>query len=232
MKQLQTSTTRAIAILIGASAVAFAISTVAVSSATARSSVPGAAVKYPFAKFAFTGGVSTTKPGKPSTFGLTFKTSFTLNPKSPGIGIATTGTLQNVAITERVSYPIPGGAFVGPVRLPFASETLVLAVAISGKCFVVQPNGDYGFKGKLSCVTSTLKLGSKTYKVSKLLTSVGGTFTVSPTGADQWTASLHAEFDSPGYTFPVATLGSGGFTSLIIGSNGGKLPTRSITFSG
>jgi hypothetical protein len=223
---------RAIAILAGASVAAFAISTAAVSSATTNQAATVAAVKFPFTKFSLTGGVSTTHPARPSTFGLTFATSFTLSPKSPGISDPASGTLDNISITEQVSYPVPGGPFVGPVRLPFRSETLALTVAIKGTCFVSQSNGGFAFRGSLKCVTSSLKLGSKTYKVSALLTSVGGTFTPSATGAPMWTSSLHASFRNPGYTVPVATLGSGGFTTLTIGPNGGKLHTRAVAFSG
>jgi hypothetical protein len=143
-----------------------------------------------------------------------------------------TGKLDDITIAEQVSYPVPGGRFIGPVRLPFKSETLVLTVAIKGSCFVPQPNGIFAFRGTLGCVASTLKLGSKTYKVSALLKAFGGLFTPSPTGAPQWTAAMHGTFVNPGYTFPVATLGSGGFSSLTIGSNGGKLATRSVSFAG
>jgi hypothetical protein len=223
---------RAIAILTGACVAAFVISTAAVSSATTNQAPAGAAVQFPFAKFSFTGGVSTPTPSKPSTFKLTVTSSFTLSPKSPGIASPASGTLDNVTFTEQVSYPVPGGSFVGPVRLPFRSQTLQLTVGIKGTCFVPTPTGGFEFRGNLKCVTSSLKLGSKTYKVSALLTSVGGTFTRSPTGAPVWSASLHAGFKNPGYTFPVATLGSGGFTSLTIGRNGGKLATSSITFAG
>jgi len=223
---------RAIAILASAAAAAFAISTVAVSAATANQVPSVAAVKFPFAKFSFTGGVSTTKPTRPTTFALTFKTSFTLNSRSPGIVDPTTGTLDNIAITEQVAYPIPGGKFVGPVRLPFRSETLVLGVTLRGKCFVSQPNGEFLFRGGRQCVTSTLKLGSKTYKVSGLLVTADGSVVPSPTGAPQWTSSIQATFRNPGYTFPVATLGAGGFTELTIGGNGGKRATQSVTFGG
>jgi hypothetical protein len=226
------TTARAFGILAGACAAAFVISTAAVSSATTNQAPAGPAVQFPFAKFSFTGGVSTQTPSKPSTFSLTFKTSFTLSPKSPGITSPASGTLDNVAFTEQVSYPVPGGQFVGPVRLPFRSQTLQLTVAIKGTCFIPTPTGAFEFRGSLKCVTSSLKLGSKTYRVSALLTSVGGTFTPSATGAPVWSASLHAGFKNPGYTFPVATLGSGGSTSLTIGPNGGKLATRSITFAG
>jgi hypothetical protein len=88
------------------------------------------------------------------------------------------------------------------------------------------------FRGNLGCVASALKLGLKTYKVSALLKSFGGVFTPDPTGAPRWTASMHATFANPGYTFPVATLGSGGFSSLTIGGNGGRLATRSVNFAG
>lgn len=223
---------RAIAILAGAAAAAFAVSTAAVSSATTSQAPNVATVKFPFAKFSFTGGVSTARPARPATFALNFKTSFTLNSRSPGLVDPTTGTLDNITITEQVAYPIPGGRFVGPVRLPFRSETLLLSVTLKGTCFVPQPNGEFRFRDGQRCVTSTLKLGSKTYKVSALLVTADGSVVPSPTGAPQWTSTMRATFRNPGYTFPVATLGSGGFTALTIGSNGGKLATRSVTFAG
>ena len=223
------SSARAIAILVGASVAAFAISTAAVSSATTSQAPPGPVARFPFAKFSFTGGVSTSSR---STFALTFRTSFTLSGHSPGITDPATEAFGNVTISEQVSYPVPGGRFVGPVRLPFRSEKLKLVVAIKGSCFVLQPDGSFAFRGSLKCVTSTLKLGSKTYKVSALLKSIAGSFTPDPTGAPQWTGALTATFRSPGYTFPVATLGSGGFTSLTVGSNGSRLHTRSVSFSG
>ena len=83
----------------------------------------------------------------------------------------------------------------------------------------------------MQCVTSTLKLGSKTFKVSALLVTCDGSVVPNPAAGNQWTASLGATFKNPGYTFPVATLGSGGFTALTIGGNGGKLGTRTIAFS-
>jgi len=224
---------RAIAILASAAAAAFAISTAAVSLATTSQAPSGvAAVKFPFAKFSFSGGVSAAKPARPTTFTLTFMTSFTLSPNSPGIVDPTTGLLDTMTVTEQVAYPVPGGKFVGPVRLPFRSETLALTVSLKGACFVAQQNGSFTFRNNKQCVTSTLKLGSKTYKVSALLVTCDGSVTPNPTGAPQWSSTLRATFRNPGYTFPVATLGSGGFTSLRIGGNGGRLATRAVAFSG
>ena len=221
---------RAIAILAGAAVAAFAVSTAAVSSATTNQATGIAAFKYPFAKFSYTGGVSTSRPLKPATFALSFNSQFTLAAKSPGIVDPTTGLLDDVTVTEQVAYPVPGGQFVGPVRLPFKSETLDLAVTLKGKCFVSSPKG-FIFRNGLQCVTSTLKLGSKTFKVSALLVTCDGSVVPNPAAGNQWTASLGATFKNPGYTFPVATLGSGGFTALTIGGNGGKLGTRTIAFS-
>jgi hypothetical protein len=226
------SPARAIIILAGAGAVAFAVSTAAVSSAAVHPSVPGVAVTYPFSAFSFTGGVSAPVPGAAS-FSLNFTTSFALNPNSPGIVNPATGTLDKVTVTERVSYPVPGGAPVGPAQLPFRSEKLALVVAISGKCFIPQPSGDYVFRGSLSCATPTLTLGTTSYSASSLLTSLTGTFTPpNPATGTGWTGSLNAGFANPGYTFPVATLGSGGGTTLTIGSNGGTQLTGNVTFSG
>jgi len=229
--KLSATSARAGAILAASAAAAFAISTAAVSSATAHQAAIPEAAKFPFASFSFTGGVSTPQPAHPSVFALSFATTFTLSSNSPGIVNQTTGTLDNVTIAEQVSYPVPGTKFVGPVRLPFKAEKLVLTVAIKGSCFVPDKAGGYSFQGTLKCVTSTLTLGSKTYKASALLKSVSATF--KPTaGAPQWTGSLQAGFINPGYTFPIATLGSGGSTTLTIGGNGGRLRTQSVTFSG
>jgi hypothetical protein len=223
---------RAIAILAGAGVAAFAISTAAVSSATTQGPAV-AAVKYPFASFSFTGGVSTATPASPRSFSLTFTTSFTLNPNSPGIVNQATGTLDTVTIKDDVKYPIPGGSPVGPAQLPFASENLLLTVAVAGNCWAPQPNGTYAFSGTLSCATSTLTLAGKAYKASSLLTSLTGTFTPpSPAAGTPWTGSLSAAFKNPGYTFPIAALGSGGGTTLQIGNNGATVPAQGVTFTG
>jgi len=222
---------RAAIILAGAGVAAFVASTAAVSSASTTTPKMPAAAKFPFAKFSFTGGVSTSAPSRPSTFTLTFSASFTLGAGSPAIA-SQAGVLGNVLIEERVGYPVPGGRLVGPVQLPFKTERLTLLVGLKGSCFVLNQDGSFTFNGSLRCVSAALKLGIKTYRVHALLKLVRGTFTPNPTGAPQWTASLSATFKSPGYTFPVATLGSAGFTMLKVGLNGGTLRTRSITFSG
>jgi hypothetical protein len=150
---------------------------------------------------------------------------------------STTGTLDAVTVQERVSYPMPAARaaapLVGPVQLPFSSEHLTLVVAIKGRCFVPDPaTGSYDFQGTVKCATATLKLGSKTYRVSSLLRSITGSFTRVAGAVGDWNGSLSATFANPGYTFPIATLGSGGGTSLVIGPNGGSVGTQSIVFSG
>src|SRR5579859_5392078 len=125
-------------ILAGAGVIAFAVSTAAVSSATTSLRLANVAITHPFSAFSFTGGVSTSRPTKPATFALTFKTSFTLAANSPGIVNTTTNTLDNVTVAERVSYPVPAAkaaTFVGPAALPFGSDTLTLTVHIKGSCF-------------------------------------------------------------------------------------------------
>jgi len=236
VRNLGTST-RAIAILGGAAVAAFAASAAAVSSATTHVPIPAVTVSHPFTAFSFTGGVSTGNPTKPAAFSLTFQTSFMLAADSPGIVNPTTGTLDNVTFIERVSYPVPSSKasprFVGPAALPFVSDKLTLTVGIKGSCFVPSPaGGSYVFKGTLRCATSTLKLGGKTYNVSALLRSINGSFTQVPGAVLMWTGELTATFASPGYAFPVATLGSGGNTELVIGSNGATVGTRSVDFAG
>lgn len=231
------ATSRAFAILVGAGVAAFAVSTAAVSSATTNGGAPAISVKYHFAAFGFTGGVSTSNASRPSTFSLSFTSSFTLAANSPGIVNSTTGTLDAVTVQERVSYPLPAARaaapLVGPVQLPFSSEHLALVVAIKGRCFVNDPaTGAYQFRGTVKCATATLKLGSKTYNVSSLLRSITGSFAPIAGAVGDWNGSLGATFANPGYTFPVATLGSGGGTSLIIGANGGSAGTKSVVFSG
>ena len=87
------------------------------------------------------------------------------------------------------------------------------------------------FRGSLSCATSTLTLGTTSYKVSSLLTSINGSFTPPSPASGLGTGSLTASFANPGYTFPVATLGSGGGTTLTIGANGATAATHSVTFN-
>jgi hypothetical protein len=226
---------RAIAILAFAGVAAFAVSTAAVSSASTNAGVPALAVKYHFKPFTFTGGVA--GAGR-SAFTLSFTTSFGLPAVGPGI-VTANKTLDNISIAEHVSYPVPAGrsaaAVVGLAQLPFSAQHLTLTVAIKGSCFV-QPAGaiGYEFRGSVKCATATLTLGTKSYKASALLKSLGGSFTppTPATGANEWVATLRATFASPGYTFPVAALGGGGSTDLIIGVYGASALTRSITFSG
>lgn len=230
-------TGRAITILAGVALTAFVVSTAAVSSATTSNNVPAISVKYHFTSFGITGGVSTASPSRPTTFSLTFATSFTLPANSPGIVNKSTGTLDAVMVRERVSYPLPAGRaaapLVGPVQLPFSSEHLTLVVAVKGSCFTQDPaSGMYVFHGTTRCATAKLTLGPKTYAVSSLLRRITGSFTPVAGAVGDWTGSLGATFANPGYTFPVVTLGTGGGTSLIIGPNGGSVGTRSVTFTG
>jgi hypothetical protein len=237
------STSRAIAILAGAAVAAFAVSTAAVSSANTTSDVPAISVKYPFAAFSFSGQVSPAGPvvlagqAGASTFSLNFASSFTLAAASPGIVNSATGTLDAVTVQERVSYPVPGGRVIGPVQLPFKAEQLTLIIVIKGSCFIPDPaSNEYVFHGTVKCATATLTLAGKTYKVSSLLKAITGKFVpvvgAASVASATWNASLAATFANPGYTFPVATLGRGGGTSLIIGPNGASLGTQSIIFTG
>lgn len=233
--RLRGSSTRAIAILAGAAVAAFAVSTAAVSSATTHASLSPAAFKYPFTSFSFTGGVSTATPSNPTTFSLNFTTSFALSANSPGIVNLQTGTLDTVTIKEQISYPISGALqAVGPAALAVSSKKLTLLVAAAGKCWTLQASsGQYVFNGSLSCMTATLTLGTTSFNVASMLTSVSGSFTPpNPASGTEGTGSETATFSNPGYTFPVATLGSYGGTSLQIGGNGANVATQSVTFTG
>ena len=224
----------ATAILTAVASLVFIVSSVAVSSASSPGNPNVAfASPYPFGKLALTGAVSTSGPGTEKSFTLSFTTSFTLAQNSPGI--VSGSSLGNVMISQHVAYPVPAhGSFVGPAALPFATESLRLRVTILGRCFPNAPAaGAYVFTGSVAqCVAASLTLGSKTYSVKRLLLKVGGTFTPDPTGAGSWTGMITATFLNPGYTFPVATLGSGGNTTHTIGSNDGAVATQSITFGG
>lgn len=61
--------------------------------------------------------------GRPGDILTDLHHSLTLAANSPGIVNSATGTLENVTVTERVAYPVPGsGQFVGPAQLPFSSD--------------------------------------------------------------------------------------------------------------
>jgi hypothetical protein len=211
---------------------AFVVSTAAVSSATSPADRSQAAPAFPFAKYAFAGSVVNTGGAKQTSFSLAYSTSFQLASNSDGLVDPASGTLKTVTIEEDVSYPVPGSGRVGPVGLPFASDKLAIVVMLQGTCFTPSPVGGYQFSGDLNCTTALISLQDKSYKATSLLKSVSGSFTPSSSAPGSWSGKLAAVFTNPGYTFPVATLGTLGGSVLTIGDNGGSALTKKITFSG
>jgi hypothetical protein len=224
---------RALAILVVAAIGTFAVSTVAVSAMGA--SVPQLpAVQFPFSKFAFSGSVHsvTPKTTNVTSYALGFHSAFTLAAGSDGLVDPATNALGDVKIQQDVAYPVanPGGSVVGPVGLPFSSDTLSLIIIVRGSCFTKNAAGAFAFTGDTKCVTADLVLQGSSYDVSSLLGSVKGTFTPSSTVPGRWTGTIAATFTDPGYTFPVATLGPGGQTSFSIGNDGASGPTKRVAF--
>ena len=225
----------AVGILMLVGIAAFVATTLAVSSAsTDFAAKSGPSIEHPFSTFSFTGSVGTAKPTQPKNFTLGFNTAFTLAQDDPGIVNQRAKTLDAVRIQEAVEYPVPSSQrFVGPARLPFGSQLLLLKIRIRGRCFPANPNNSYNFIGEVKdCATASLVLGKKSYDVLSLLKGISGNFTPSSTKGRSWTATISATFKNPGYTFPVATLGRHGGTSFLIGNSGGTLATRAISFEG
>jgi hypothetical protein len=224
--------TKGVVILAIVAVATFVGSTVAVSAMSSRRTA-SANITYPFAKSAIGGRVNAPIPGT-NTFALTFTTKFTLAQASHGLIDPANNQFGNVTVASNLAYPIPnpGGATVGPVALPFSSETLALNVAIQGSCF--RFNGTaYAFSGTPSaCATAALTLGQTSYDVSPLLTVVAGQFTPRNAAKTKWAGSLTAQFTNPGYTFPIAALGSQAAITLTIGNDGTIAPTKSVSFNG
>ena len=110
------------------------------------------------ARISFTGSVGTAKPTQPKNFTLGFNTAFTLAQDDPGIVNQRAKTLDAVRIQEAVEYPVPSSQrFVGPARLPFGSQLLLLKIRIRGRCFPANPNNSYNFIGEVKdCATASL----------------------------------------------------------------------------
>ena len=237
------SKVNALVVLGAAGLGAFALSTAAVTAAGPAVASSSAASPYPFTNLSLTGGV---RPSAANAFSLDFTTTFTLSPDSPGItapnpdiaAATQTPPLANVTLEDSVSYPVPSGGSeqsVGPVGLPFTTQTLKLSVQLSGNCFVKQLNAKsqvmYVLQGSPSaCAAATLTLSDNSYDVSSLFDSVAATFT--QTWPQTWKGVISANFENPGYAFPVSSLGGGGGTSLRIGPNGGDASTRAAGFAG
>lgn len=224
----------AVLILAIVGAAAFAVCTLAVSSASSRASRTALSIDTRFSVFSFDGSVGTGSPADPKTFTLSFDTEFRLAEDAPSVINEDRNSLKAIHIQEAVRYPVPSSKdFVGPAKLPFGSRSLTLNVGIRGFCFPADPNGSYTFNGKVGeCATASLVLGEKRYKIASLLKSISGSFRPSSTDDRGWTGQLSATFRNPGYTFPVATLGRAGGTTFVIGKNGGRAATRSISFEG
>jgi hypothetical protein len=229
---------RAIAILAAAGVAAFVVSTAAVSASGSTGgpsrAARAASITYPFSRFSLTGGVSADVPSEPRVFSLTFPVSFTLAPNSQGIINPTNGKLNTVTVEQDVAYPVPaaGAAQVGPVALPFSSDSLSIIVVMNSFCWSPNTRGVFTFKVTAGdCDTVQLVLNGTSYDVSSLVTSISGSMSPKDAAKFTWSGKLKATFVNPGYTFPIATLGSAGGTILTIGQDGGVAATRSVSFS-
>jgi hypothetical protein len=224
----------AVLILTLVGAAAFVVCTLAVSSASTRVQSAALKIDHRFSVFSFEGSVGTDAPVNPKTFTLSFGTEFRLAENGPSVINEDRNSLKAIHIQEAVRYPVPSSKdFVGPAKLPFGSRSLTLNVGIRGFCFPADANGSYSFNGKVGeCATASLVLGQKRYKIASLLQSISGSFRPSAQDGRNWTGQLSATFRNPGYTFPVATLGRAGGTTFVIGKNGGRANTRSISFEG
>jgi hypothetical protein len=227
-KQARRSGLRALVIIALATAIAFGASTLGVS-ALSGAAASSPQFQFPFAQFSYKGGVRSipATPGVPAGFSLGFTSKFTL--ATGGSVTNAAGALDDVTIEQDVAYPVPSpNGAVGPIALPFSSDSLSIIVVVPGSCFTLR-NGAFVFTGPATCAKATLTLNGNAYDVSSLLTKLTGKVSVA---AGIGTTRLGALFNDPGYTFPVVALGNEGVgTVFSIGSNGGSASPTSVTFA-
>lgn len=188
----------------------------------------------PMAELKARGGVKSVVRDGERTYTLDFTAVFTPAADSEQ-GVGVDDGLPDLTMRQTISYPTLSGdqEFVGPVRLPFASESLGLDVHMAGECF--EPQGRKGYVMKEfdpKCVQAFLSLGDRTFKVTDLF--IDARSSVKPIGKDgaSWMWKSTARFADPGYAFPIVSLGQDGSIEVLIGDMWAVADIGKVNFSG
>jgi len=169
-----------------------------------------------------------------SGYSLDFTATFTPAPGGDNQLTRVDERVPDLTMVQSMSYPTLSDQqeFVGPVRLPFASQTLRLQVKMSGECFeAVGKNGGYRLQGfEPKCTEAWLSLGDQSFNVSDLFIDVDSRLKAVGRDGKRWMWRATATFEDPGYGFPIVSLGQGGSTTVVVGDMGGVTSTGKVKF--
>lgn len=210
---------------------------------TQQSDVPTDDAK-PMAELRTRGGVKPVVRNGVSAYRLDFTAVFTPPPDSENRLGEDGWVVPTLTMVQAVEFPTVSGdeESVGPLQLPFTSETLALKVVMNEQrgddvkdqreCFA--PAGRKGYRMKsfdANCVQAWLTLGGKDFRVTELFMDVDSSLMrVGKDGAWMWRTK--AIFEDPGYAFPIVSLGQGGSTNVWIGDMYGRAEVGKVSFGG
>ncbi len=169
-----------------------------------------------------------------SGYSLDFTATFTPAPDGEEQLAEIDGSVPDLVMVQSMSYPTLSDRkeFVGPVQLPFESQTLQLRVEMNGECFEpVGKDGGYRLKGFDSkCTEAWLSLGDQSFNVSELFIDLDSRLKAVGRDGQTWMWRATATFEDPGYGFPIVSLGQGGSTAVVVGDMGGVTGTGKVRF--
>lgn len=171
-----------------------------------------------------------------SGYALSFTATFTPAPDSEQELVAFDGAVPDLVMRQSIVYPTHSDdqEFVGPMKLPFSSQTLALTVRMSGKCFEpVGQEGGYRLDGfSADCTQAALALGDESYPVTDLFIDVDSRLQMVGKDGATWRWRTTARFEDPGYGFPIVSLGQGGSTMVVVGDMAGMTEVGQVSFGG
>lgn len=192
------------------------------------------------------GGVKAVTHKGVDGYRLSFTATFTAPQDAASARVLADGGLPQLTMRQSISFPTLSGdqEFVGPVRLPFASETLGLDVVMNptkgevdgetnGECFEPFGKDGYRMRGfKQGCTLAFLSLGDEQFDVTDLFIDVDSRVQMVGRDGTTWMWRTTATFEDPGYAFPIVSLGRGGSTEVVIGDMYGSADVGKVSFGG
>lgn len=171
-----------------------------------------------------------------SGYALSFSATFTPSTDSEQKLEPSDGKVPDLVMQQSIVYPTTSEdqEYVGPMKLPFSSQTLALTVRMNGECFEpVGKGGGYRLDGfDPECTQADLALGDASFPVTDLFLDVDSRLQMVGQDGERWIWRSTAKFEDPGYAFPIVSLGQGGSMMVVIGDMAGINGIDRVSFGG
>lgn len=181
----------------------------------------------------YTKGEVKVNAANPDIYRLEFQAVFTVGDNVVEGKLTDRPTLPDVTIEQSIHLPTldEGTEFVGPLALPFSTQELVLRVVIHGDCFAGDNKGRIKLRFAPGCHDAMLVFDGQAFDAGELVKSMEAKLVPNNRRPGWWIFKSEAVFMSPGYGFPIASLGEG-MTTFLIGDMGGATMVRKVEFAG